>query len=82
MFSSRTIDNEKHKMVWTEWATELFTNNSEGKEMRFPFSSCNERNAKIRVPERNRTSNLRITRWEGQSQTNRDSKVRMANIRL
>ena len=28
----------------------------------FPFLSCNERNAKIRVPERNRTSNLQITR--------------------
>ena len=60
----------------------LSMNKSENKEICFPFLSCNERNAKIRVPERNRTSNLRITRWEGQSQTNRDSKVRMANIRL
>ena len=82
MISWRIIDNEEHEMVPTEWATELSMNKSENKEIFFPFLSCNERNAKIRVPERNRTSNLRITRWEGQSQTNRDSKVRMANIRL
>ena len=62
MFSSRIIDNEEHKMVPTEQATELSTNNSENKEICFPFLSCNERNAKIRVPERNRTSNLQITR--------------------
>ena len=39
------------------------------------FSPCNERKDKIRVPVRNRTSDLWITRCEAQSLTNRDSKV-------
>ena len=53
----------------------FFTNNSENKEIFLLFSPCNERKDKIRVPVRNRTSDLWITRCEAQSQTNRDSKV-------
>ena len=45
------------------------------KYIRLPFSPCNERKDKIRVPVRNRTSDLWITRFEAKSQTNRDAKV-------